>query len=429
MKIVLAGLLLIGVCGYAAAQSVQIKSLPASPAANAPQGIKPPVAKSEAQNKLEAALDAAAKTLAESKAFSLKQESSWSFVLGDQTKEGKNVFETLVLKPNQFLIKAYSAEKPENAFTVISDGKSVVRLLPAGKIYSIDETVKVFEELPDDAMTNQVLEGSYIPHLIRPNLRGAFFDMIDRIEEYTPEKSEANIEHFKVHLDNKKELTISIQTGAQARIIKLITSNTLPLDKKKSAVMTITTSLDWNFQAQAEPEQFSVKIPQGLKKVDDLLQFLSFGDAAELLGQKLPSLVFKDLEGKEVKISDHKDQIIMLYFYASWAAPSAEDMPNVNRFIDTYTKKGAAMYAINVAESVADIKKLNEKNGYKGTILRDEKGAALAQLNLTSLPVSILVGKDGTLQGIYKGSKLEVKQQLRKDLEVLLSGKTLIEKK
>ena len=42
------------------------------------------------------------------------------------------------------------------------------------------------------------------------------------------------------------------------------------------------------------------------------------------------------------------------------------------------------------------------------------------------LPVSILIGEDGPIQGIYKGTKLEVKMQLRADLETLLKGKAII---
>lgn len=48
---------------------------------------------------------------------------------------------------------------------------------------------------------------------------------------------------------------------------------------------------------------------------------------------------------------------------------------------------------------------------------------------MTSLPVTVLIAKDGTLQAAHVGTTPEVRTLIRRDLQQLVEGKPVVETK
>ncbi|HOW17803.1 MAG TPA: hypothetical protein PLC79_02105, partial [Phycisphaerae bacterium] len=59
----------------------------------------------------------------------------------------------------------------------------------------------------------------------------------------------------------------------------------------------------------------------------------------------------------------------------------------------------------------------------------DKTGLAAENYVAKGIPLTVIVGKDGTVQAVHEGFDPDMKASIRKDLDALLAGKTLAPKR
>ncbi len=132
------------------------------------------------------------------------------------------------------------------------------------------------------------------------------------------------------------------------------------------------------------------------------------------------------LDGKKWDLTQHRGkQIVVLFFFASWAAPSTNDMPSVLRFVEEYEQQGVVFYAIDVGEESEAARAFLETQEYSHPVVLDPHQQATAAYRVTSLPVTVLIGKDGTLQAVHVGTSPEERALIGADLRKLVTGTQL----
>lgn len=123
-----------------------------------------------------------------------------------------------------------------------------------------------------------------------------------------------------------------------------------------------------------------------------------------------PDFTLKDLNGKEVKLSDFKGKIVILNFWASWCPPCRGEMPDLNE-LDKELQKGndAVLLTINATdggrEKAEDAKKYISDNKFTMTVLLDPGLSVTSNLYaIRAFPTTIVVNKDGTIYGGAEGA-------------------------
>jgi hypothetical protein len=130
-----------------------------------------------------------------------------------------------------------------------------------------------------------------------------------------------------------------------------------------------------------------------------------------------------------VKLADQAGQsILVLYAWATWAAPDGKNLPALNEFVKAYSGKGVTFVAVNVGDTPAVARQFAEAAKYTGILALDPKGSSLAALRVATIPAVVIVGKDGTLQAVYRG-KADTAAKVKADLDTLLGGTNLVPKK
>jgi hypothetical protein len=61
-------------------------------------------------------------------------------------------------------------------------------------------------------------------------------------------------------------------------------------------------------------------------------------------------------------------------------------------------------------------------------VVTDPDQTTATAYRVTSLPVTVLIGKDGTLQSVHVGFSTDDRASIRQDMEQLVAGKPLVEK-
>ena len=62
--------------------------------------------------------------------------------------------------------------------------------------------------------------------------------------------------------------------------------------------------------------------------------------------QKAPSLALKDLQGRDLRLSNYRGKVVLLNFWATWCPPCLAEMPDLIRWQREYRKQGLQVIGI-----------------------------------------------------------------------------------
>ena len=159
------------------------------------------------------------------------------------------------------------------------------------------------------------------------------------------------------------------------------------------------------------------------------------------IGAVAPEFALKDVNGKEVKLSDYKGKIVVLEWYNPECPAIAQHHEKAKTFNDMYTEfknKDVVFLAINSSApgKQGHGKETNEKHiktfGLEYPVLMDEDGTTGRAYGATNTPHCFVIGKDGNLA--YKGAidngsfgKNGDKNYVKQAVEQLIKGETVTE--
>jgi len=125
---------------------------------------------------------------------------------------------------------------------------------------------------------------------------------------------------------------------------------------------------------------------------------------------------------KEVKLSDYKGTPVVLNFWASWCPPCKSEMPSFNEMSKKYSEDKVAILMINLTdgqrETISRAKQFIKDNNYNMKVLFDNKMDAANNYNISAIPRTIFIDKDGYI--IKDDSGTITKDELETQIELLL---------
>lgn len=105
----------------------------------------------------------------------------------------------------------------------------------------------------------------------------------------------------------------------------------------------------------------------------------------------------KDLNGKDVSLSDLKGKRVFLNFWASWCPPCRGEMPDIEKLYDETKDSDLVIIAINLGEDKDTVRSFIDKNNYKFKVLLDSDEDVAQKYSITSIPTSFFIDKNGTI--------------------------------
>lgn len=119
--------------------------------------------------------------------------------------------------------------------------------------------------------------------------------------------------------------------------------------------------------------------------------FISFGQAA-------PDFQYMTVDGKVEQLSDYKNQVVYVSFWASWCKPCLVNFKKYKAMRDELASMGVILLNVNIDKSEDKWKSALEKNAIDGKHVRGVQLDALQELyELYSIPVYEIINKKGEL--------------------------------
>ncbi|MBI5074094.1 MAG: TlpA family protein disulfide reductase [Nitrospirae bacterium] len=144
--------------------------------------------------------------------------------------------------------------------------------------------------------------------------------------------------------------------------------------------------------------------------------------SAAALNTAAPDFTLKDLAGRNISLSDYKGKVVLLEFWATWCPPCKASVPALVELNKKYGQKNFMLIGVSIdtdSDASEKIRQFAASHNINYTVLLADE-ATPKTYNITSIPTTVLIGKDGNIVDIYKGYSEELDNKLSAHIEKLL---------
>jgi len=123
-------------------------------------------------------------------------------------------------------------------------------------------------------------------------------------------------------------------------------------------------------------------------------------------GVDAPNFTLKNLEGKEVSLSDFRGKHVLVNFWATWCGPCKIEMPSLEALYQRFKNKNFVMLAIsNDMFGATIVKPFVKANKISFPVLLDQRLKASNAFGVVSLPATFMIDPKGKILGALYGAE------------------------
>jgi thiol-disulfide isomerase/thioredoxin len=117
-----------------------------------------------------------------------------------------------------------------------------------------------------------------------------------------------------------------------------------------------------------------------------------------------PAFSLADLEGNTHVLSDYRDKVVLVNFWASWCPPCIREMPELQRLKKHFADRPFEVLTINVAEQKYRVRKFTRSIKLDLPVLLDASSKTYNRWGVNILPTSFLVDIHGQIRYRVRGN-------------------------
>jgi peroxiredoxin len=139
--------------------------------------------------------------------------------------------------------------------------------------------------------------------------------------------------------------------------------------------------------------------------------------APSIVGKPAPDFVLRGLDGRNLRLSEFRGQVVLVNFWARSDGDSRQQMPALNRINITYQRAGLVVLGVSVDEDLRRAKEFAAAMSVSYPILFDTGTEIGKDYYLQKMPMTILVDRSGIVRysavGFRRGDERVYLDQIR----------------
>ncbi len=157
-----------------------------------------------------------------------------------------------------------------------------------------------------------------------------------------------------------------------------------------------------------------------------LILLISLLNSLVIFGQDInspaPDFSGKDINNNTIKLSDFKNKVILLDFWASWCVPCKKSIPYLIDYFSSNKDTNFVIIAVNVDTDMDNFKSFKNKleKDFPFIVVLDPNNKIIKQYNIEAMPTTIFINKKGIIKKIFTGFTDDSKKEYSNEIENLL---------
>jgi len=121
------------------------------------------------------------------------------------------------------------------------------------------------------------------------------------------------------------------------------------------------------------------------------------------VGDKAPSFILKDIDGKTVALRDFEGEKVIINIWIMGCHGCTDEMPFFQEFYNKYGDNKPVLIGINTTNSAAMVKSFASTNGLSFILLVDTGGTLDKSYSITGVPTTFFLDGQGLVKAIKDG--------------------------
>jgi cytochrome c biogenesis protein CcmG/thiol:disulfide interchange protein DsbE len=145
-------------------------------------------------------------------------------------------------------------------------------------------------------------------------------------------------------------------------------------------------------------------------------------ESSQTQGAMAPDFMLKDIEGRDVRLSQYRGKVVLLEFWATWCPPCKATIPELVAVQNKFGDRGFALLGVSVDEDLdlaQKLSKFSKEHGINYSVLLGNEKVHRAY-HVGSIPVSFLIDKEGRIINSYTGYADKFETRVSEEIERIL---------
>jgi DsbE subfamily thiol:disulfide oxidoreductase len=124
-----------------------------------------------------------------------------------------------------------------------------------------------------------------------------------------------------------------------------------------------------------------------------------------LTGRPAPDFALKSSSGDNLRLSEHRGDVVMVNFWATWCGPCRQEMPLLDELYSRYQRVGFSLLGVNIDDNSSKAMNMISELGVSFPVLFDNRKEVSKLYNVDAMPVTVIIDREGTVRYVHQGYK------------------------
>jgi peroxiredoxin len=112
---------------------------------------------------------------------------------------------------------------------------------------------------------------------------------------------------------------------------------------------------------------------------------------------KAPEFILSDLNNNIHRISDYRNSVVIINFWATWCMPCRKEIPLLQTAWKRLKNKNIYLLGVATKDSPEDVRQFKKKHGIQYPSPIDETGSVADNWSVSAVPVAFVIDKGGLI--------------------------------
>ena len=131
------------------------------------------------------------------------------------------------------------------------------------------------------------------------------------------------------------------------------------------------------------------------------------GGVTPRIGEPPPVFSLEMVDGQTLSLAELRGRPVVVNFWATWCPPCRGEMPDLENLARDYREAGLVVVGINLEEDRPTVRRYADTLGLSFRLVLDRDGQVANAYNLTALPTTYFVDREGNVRDLNIGALTE----------------------